>query len=69
MTKGGIRIGGALYQPVGPAEAMASGIAMLTEERKHDGFIPLMSGLRNVVLPTLHRFQSAGREAWTAAAA
>jgi ABC-type sugar transport system ATPase subunit len=39
---------------------MASGIAMLTEERKRDGFIPLMSALSNVVLPTLHRYRNAG---------
>ncbi|RFC65916.1 sugar ABC transporter ATP-binding protein [Mesorhizobium denitrificans] len=60
MTGGEIRIGGEPYQPVGPPEAMASGIAMLTEERKRDGFIPLMSALGNVVLPTLSRYRKAG---------
>jgi ABC-type sugar transport system ATPase subunit len=60
ITGGEIRIGGEPYQPVGPAEAMASGIAMLTEERKRDGFIPLMSALGNVVLPTLSRYRKTG---------
>lgn len=60
MTGGEIRIGGKLYQSVGPREAIASGIAMLTEERKRDGFIPLMSAFRNVVLPTLSRYRIAG---------
>jgi hypothetical protein len=31
MTNGEIRIAGKLYQPVGPREAMACRIAMLTE--------------------------------------
>jgi ABC-type sugar transport system ATPase subunit len=67
MTNGEIRIGGKLYQPVGPREAMARQIAILTEERKHDGFIPLMSALRNVVLPTLHRYRTAGLVNWRVA--
>jgi ABC-type sugar transport system ATPase subunit len=46
---------------------MASGIAMLTEERKQDGFIPLMSAFRNIVLPTLHRYRTAGLVNWRAA--
>jgi ABC-type sugar transport system ATPase subunit len=68
MTNGEIRIGGNLYQPVGPREAMGGRIAILTEERKHDGFIPLMSALRNVVLPTLHRYRTAGLVNWRVAA-
>ena len=67
MTIGEIHLGGKPYQPISPREAMASGIAMLTEERKQDGFIPLMSGLRNVVLPTLHRYRTAGLVNWGAA--
>jgi ABC-type sugar transport system ATPase subunit len=67
MTNGEVRLGGELYRPVGPRGAMASGIAMLTEERKQDGFIPLMSAFRNIVLPTLHRYRTAGLVNWRAA--
>lgn len=60
MTGGKITLGGQAYHPSNPRMAIASGIAMLTEERKHDGFVPLMSALRNVVLPTLPRYRKAG---------
>lgn len=60
VTDGEIELAGKSYRPVSPVHAMRAGIAMLTEERKIDGFIPLMSAYQNVVLSTLKRYRDYG---------
>jgi len=60
IKAGTIEIAGKLYQPTNPQQAIENGIAFLTEERKIDGFIPLMSALQNVVLSTLTRYRHHG---------
>ncbi|MBO9124944.1 MULTISPECIES: sugar ABC transporter ATP-binding protein [unclassified Rhizobium] len=60
VASGIVEIAGKRYVPSSPKGAIESGIAFLTEERKHDGFIPLMSSFQNVVLSTLTRYRSKG---------
>lgn len=60
VLTGGIELGGKPYKPTNPAGAIARGIAFLTEERKIDGFVPMMSAWKNVVLSTLDRYRSGG---------
>ncbi|MDO3445527.1 sugar ABC transporter ATP-binding protein [Agrobacterium sp. V1] len=60
VSSGVVEIAGKRYVPSSPKGAIESGIAFLTEERKHDGFIPLMSSFQNVVLSTLTRYRSTG---------
>jgi ribose transport system ATP-binding protein len=54
---GEVSLEGKSYTPDGPRQAMKAGVAFLTEERKRDGFIPLMSAMRNTVLPTLAKYR------------
>lgn len=60
VTGGEILIDGKRYEPRSARDALAAGIALLTEERKRDGFIPLMSAYENVVLSTLKRYRMNG---------
>ncbi|KQV23651.1 ABC transporter [Rhizobium sp. Root1203] len=60
VASGEIEIGGAPYKPSTAKAAIRSRIALLTEERKIDGFIPLMSAYQNVVLSSLSRYRKAG---------
>jgi ABC-type sugar transport system ATPase subunit len=60
VTGGQILIDGRQYAPRSAADALTAGIAFLTEERKRDGFIPLMSAYGNVVLSTLKRYRMMG---------
>lgn len=60
VAAGTVEIAGQAYRPVNPKKAIDSGIAFLTEERKIDGFIPLMSSFQNVVLSTLVKYRKHG---------
>lgn len=60
IAGGSAVLGGARYHPGSPRAAIARGVAFLTEERKHDGFIPLMSAHQNVTLSTLQRYRAGG---------
>jgi ABC-type sugar transport system ATPase subunit len=60
VTSGTVELGGKPYRPSNPKNAIDSGIAFLTEERKIDGFIPLMNSFQNVVLSTLKRYRRGG---------
>lgn len=60
VLSGSIELSGQPYKPTNAAGAIAHGIAFLTEERKIDGFVPMMSAWKNVVLSTLHRYRSGG---------
>ena len=57
QTAGRMTLLGKDYVPSGPRLAIARSIAFLTEERKRDGFIPLMSSFQNVTLPILGQFR------------
>ncbi|MDT7564622.1 MAG: ribose transport system ATP-binding protein [Pseudonocardiales bacterium] len=61
LSAGSLTLGGAPYVPASPGDAIRSGIAFLSEERKADGFIPAMSARENVPLPVLRRFSRAGQ--------
>ncbi len=56
-SRGTLRIDGQPYNPRSTRSAMKRGIAFVSEERKSDGFIPMLSGRDNVVLPVLDRFR------------
>ncbi|UXS34646.1 sugar ABC transporter ATP-binding protein [Agrobacterium tumefaciens] len=60
ISSGTVEISGKRYTPSSPKLAIQNGIAFLTEERKQDGFIPLMSSFQNVVLSTLTRYRNNG---------
>jgi ribose transport system ATP-binding protein len=60
ISSGTVEISGKRYTPSSPKLAIRHGIAFLTEERKQDGFIPLMSSFQNVVLSTLTRYRNNG---------
>lgn len=60
VASGTVLLGGKPYRPTNAQTALKSGIAFLTEERKVDGFVPLMSSFQNVVLSTLHRYRKGG---------
>ena len=60
ISAGTVEISGKRYTPSSPKLAIQRGIAFLTEERKQDGFIPLMSSIQNVVLSTLTRYRNNG---------
>ncbi|WP_168879381.1 sugar ABC transporter ATP-binding protein [Rhizobium sp. P28RR-XV] len=60
LTAGTVEIDGKPYEPSNPRHAIGNGIAFLTEERKIDGFIPLMSSFQNVVLSTMSRYRHHG---------
>ncbi|MES5047213.1 sugar ABC transporter ATP-binding protein [Rhizobium nepotum] len=60
VAGGRVTLDGKAYHPVSPTDAIKRGIAMLTEERKIDGFIPLMSAYQNVALSTLKRYRKNG---------
>jgi ribose transport system ATP-binding protein len=61
LSAGSLTLGGAPHAPASPGDAIRSGIAFLSEERKADGFIPAMSARENVPLPVLRRFSRAGQ--------
>ena len=60
MLGGEVALDGRDYRPVSPGKAIDSKVAFLTEERKVDGFIPLMSAYRNVLLSTLGKYRVGG---------
>lgn len=60
VSEGSITLGSRNYRPVSPEKAIAEKVAFLTEERKVDGFIPLMSAYQNVVLSTLRNYRVGG---------
>lgn len=58
-TGGRIELMGHPYAPKSPHQAIAARVAYLTEERKRDGFVPLMSAYQNTTLPVLGHFRTA----------
>jgi ABC-type sugar transport system ATPase subunit len=64
VAEGEMVLKGQPFRPTRPAEAIAAGVAYLSEERKYDGFIPQMTSIENIVLPVLGRYRSAGLLRW-----
>ncbi len=60
IDSGEIKYKGQPYQPQSAEYSIQNKVAFLTEERKVDGFIPLMSAYQNVVLSTLRRYTVGG---------
>lgn len=57
FDSGSILLKGNIYIPTDPKSALEKGIAYLSEERKSDGFIPLMNAYENITLPVLKRYK------------
>ncbi|MDQ4501285.1 sugar ABC transporter ATP-binding protein [Sinomonas sp. ASV322] len=66
VAHGSLSLLGRPYAPKQPSDAIASGVAFLSEERKSDGFIPQMSSVDNAVLPVLGRYMKSGILNWKA---
>jgi ABC-type sugar transport system ATPase subunit len=64
VLEGEMILKGQPFRPSRPADAIAQGVAYLSEERKFDGFIPQMTSVENIVLPVLRRYRSAGLLRW-----
>jgi ABC-type sugar transport system ATPase subunit len=60
FAAGEIRIDGKLVAFRDAADALAAGVAMVTEDRMDDGFVQTMPIWQNVTLPWLHRFGRLG---------
>ncbi len=58
--RGTIELEGTPLRPGSPAEAVQAGIALVTEDRKVDGFIPSFSVAQNMTLPWLRLFTRLG---------
>jgi ABC-type sugar transport system ATPase subunit len=54
------------YAPASPIDAIDSGVAFLSEERKADGLIPQMTSINNMLMPILGRRQWVGILNWAA---
>lgn len=59
-ARGTIQLNGRSIQPRTPAEALANGIAYLTEDRKARGLFPLMSGTANLTMASLRQLVRQG---------
>ncbi|MCB2176929.1 MAG: sugar ABC transporter ATP-binding protein [Actinomycetales bacterium] len=57
---GEIRLDQDAYRPRSTGAAARQGVVYLTEERKHDGIVPMLSSQDNVALPVLGRYTRAG---------
>jgi inositol transport system ATP-binding protein len=55
-AEGEIRVNGQRVRIESPSDALAHGIAMVTEDRKQHGFVPGMSVKENVTLSSLRRY-------------
>jgi inositol transport system ATP-binding protein len=55
-----VRVDGRAVRIASPADALAHGIAMVTEDRRESGFVPRMSVQQNMTLSSLSRFTAAG---------
>jgi len=73
-SQGDLLIGGRHLRLTSPADAIAHGVAYVTEDRKGRGMLPTMSAAANLTLASLDRYRrggwlSASREAAAAASA
>jgi len=61
LLRGDIRLAGKNWRPGGPADAINSGIGLLSEDRKVEGIIPNMSVRENLTLALLPRISKGGQ--------
>lgn len=61
LSAGEIRYGASQAAPTSPANAIASGLGFLTEDRKAEGIVPEMSVRENMTLALLPRLTRSGR--------
>ena len=59
-TGGAVSLRGTPIRSANPREAIAHGIALLPEERKRDGIVPLRSIVSNMALPAFRRWSRFG---------
>jgi len=64
LVEGEMVLDGKPYRPRQPEDAIARGVAFVSEERKSDGYIPQMTSVENVLLPVLDRFMRLGILNW-----
>lgn len=57
VREGEVLLEGERYCPRHPAEAIAAGVVMVTEDRQHDGFVQNLPVWQNTTLPWLRRFR------------
>jgi ABC-type sugar transport system ATPase subunit len=57
---GTMRLDGKPYHPRGPEDAIATGVAYVTEDRRLNGLVPEMDAIANVALPMLRHWARAG---------
>ncbi len=60
ILSGLVEVKGKRYAPKSPRDAIRIGIAYITEERKSDGFNPLMNSVVNIGLPVVTQFSKFG---------
>ncbi len=65
-VKGNVKIDGCPYFPSDPAEAIHSGMSLLTNDRKGNGLIPTMSSALNMTLASIKKVSPRG---WVMASA
>ncbi len=58
--EGEIRLFGETVRVKNPRDAISKGIAFVTEDRRGEGIVPLMSVKSNITLPILHNISKAG---------
>jgi len=59
-SRGSMRLGGEPYAPRSPAQALAAGVAMLSEERARDGLVLPGDVLDNLTIASFSRFSRLG---------
>ncbi len=60
-SAGAVRVGGQPYRPASPADAIAQGIAFLTEDRRAEGLLMNLELAPNITPPTLGQVSSGVR--------
>jgi ribose transport system ATP-binding protein len=57
FDSGSILLENQIFEAKEPKSALKMGVSYLSEERKSDGFVPLMNAYDNITLPVLKRFK------------
>jgi ABC-type sugar transport system ATPase subunit len=60
LRGGAMRVDGAAYAPRSPEDAIAHGVAYVTEDRRLNGLVPEMDAIANVALPMLSKWARGG---------
>jgi ABC-type sugar transport system ATPase subunit len=60
LVSGSVEIGGKQVKLKTPLDSIINHLALVTEDRKTDGFIPLLSVMQNITLPSLREYSTFG---------